>query len=396
MKVYVAGLGVVSGLGVGVKSNFDALISKNHGIRSLSNEIDPFLENFPIARLNLNDRALSKLAGVRTRVPRTALLSMIAAAEAVNHSGLSMQQYRSGFISATTVGGMDLTEQYFLSQHKGGNKLGIRNIRNHECGRATHLAAEYLKVNSYVSTINTACSSSANSIMLGARLIKDNRLDVVIAGGADALTSFTLNGFNTLLLLDNELNKPFDAQRKGLNLGEGAGYVVLVSEKLVQSGQVKPFAVLSGYANTTDAYHQTALSPDGNGPFLSMSGALKVAQINPNQVDYINLHGTATPNNDASEGTAITRLFKDRLPSVSSTKSFTGHTLGASGGIEAVYSILAINHGVILPNLRYTTPMTEVEITPAADVEYKPVNHVLSNSFGFGGNCTSLLISKVS
>jgi len=327
-------------------------------------------------------------------MPRTALLSMLAASEALSQSGLSTQQYRSGFISATTVGGMDLTEQYFLSQHQGGSKLGIRNIRNHECGRATHLAAEFLKVNSYVSTINTACSSSANSIMLGARLIKDGRLDIVIAGGADALTAFTLNGFNTLLLLDNDLCKPFDAQRKGLNLGEGAGYVVLVSEKLVQSGKVKAIASLSGYANSNDAYHQTALSPEGNGPFLSMSGALKEAQINPNQVDYINLHGTATPNNDASEGSAIARLFQDRIPSLSSTKSFTGHTLGASGGIEAVYSILAINHDVILPNLRYNTPMTEVAVTPAADVEYRPVNHVLSSSFGFGGNCTSLLFSK--
>ena len=361
MKVYVAGLGAVSALGIGVESNYDALISKRHGINSLSNEIDPYLENFPIARLKVDNKELSAKVGVRSRIPRTALLSMLAASEALAHSGLSAQQYRSGFISATTVGGMDLTEQYFLSQHQGNSKLGIRNIRNHECGRTTHLAAEHLKVNSFVSTINTACSSSSNSIMLGARLIKENRLDIAIAGGADALTAFTLNGFNTLLLLDTDLCKPLDAQRKGLNLGEGAGYVVLVSEKLVHDGLVKPLALLSGYANTNDAYHQTALSPDGNGPFLSMSGALKVARVNPDQVDYINLHGTATPNNDASEGAAVSRLFQDRIPSVSSTKSYTGHTLGASGGIEAVFSVLAINRGVILPNLRYGTPMTSTE-----------------------------------
>jgi len=394
MRVYIAGMGVVSSLGIGVESNLAALISMNHGINSVSNEIDPLLENFPIARLALNNKVLAQKANLKNRFPRTALLSILAANEAIVQSGLECQKYRSGFISATTVGGMDLTEQYFSSSLENRRSLSISNVVNHECGRVTHLAAEQLKVNSYISTINTACSSSANSIMLAARLIKEKRLDFVIAGGADAITAFTLNGFNTLLLLDDELCKPFDAKRKGLNLGEGAGYLVLVSEDLVNSGKVNPIALLSGYSNANDAFHQTALSAEGNGPFLSMTGALKMAKIAPHEISYINAHGTATPNNDASEGTAIARIFENNIPHLSSTKSFTGHTLGASGGIEAVYSTLSVCNGVVFPNLRFSQQMPEVPLNLVLQTEYKQIDHVLTNSFGFGGNCSSLIISK--
>ncbi|HJP62343.1 MAG TPA: beta-ketoacyl-[acyl-carrier-protein] synthase family protein, partial [Mucilaginibacter sp.] len=233
-------------------------------------------------------------------------------------------------------------------------------------------------------------------IFYAARLIKNGVLDVAIAGGTDALTKFTLNGFNTLMITDKEFCKPFDQNREGLNLGEGAGYVVLVSEKVIKTLNKQPYCMISGYNNSNDAYHQTASSPDGTGSYLAMKGALEKAGLQPSDIDYINLHGTGTPNNDSSEGIAVKRLFDPNYPPVSSTKSFTGHTLGASGGVEAVFSVLAIRHGLIYPNLRFETRMEELPFEPEKHFRSgQNIKHVMSNSFGFGGNCTSLIFSAV-
>ena len=153
---------------------------------------------------------------------------------------------------------------------------------------------------------------------------------------------------------------------------------------------------MSGYANANDAYHQTASSPDGTGSFMAMQKALLQGSLQTSDINYINLHGTGTQNNDIAEGTAIKRLFNPKYPKMSSTKSFTGHTLGASGGIEAVFSVLAIKHGFIYPNLRFETQMKELPFAPETIfLKNQQVNHVLSNSFGFGGNCTSLIFSKL-
>ena len=291
---------------------------------------------------------------------------------------------------------MDRTELFcedFLADHTKGK---LRDVVHHECGYISELVADELGIRNYVSTISTACSSSANSIFYGARMIKNNLLDVVVAGGTDALTKFTLNGFNTLMILDHEFCKPFDENRRGLNLGEGAGYVVLVSERVAASLKNAPGCRLSGYCNANDAYHQTASSPDGTGSYLAMKGALEKAGLQITDIDYINLHGTGTQNNDIAEGTAIRRLFDPLFPKMSSTKSFTGHTLGASGGLEAVFSVLAIREKMIYPNLRLQTPINDMPFVPETGlVKNATVNHVLSNSFGFGGNCSSLIFSKI-
>jgi 3-oxoacyl-[acyl-carrier-protein] synthase-1 len=271
----------------------------------------------------------------------------------------------------------------------------LRDVVLHECGAVTEWVGGRLGIRGYQSTISTACSSSANAILFGARLICHGLLDVVVAGGTDALTKFTLNGFNSLMILDTGYCRPFDDQRNGLNLGEGAGYVVLISEKVAATLGCKPACVLSGYANACDAWHQTASSPDGRGSWLAMKGALERSGLQPGDIDYINLHGTGTQNNDQAEGTAIRRLFSAPFPRMSSTKTFTGHTLGASGGIEAVFSVLSVRHGLVYPNLRFTTPMAGMPFVPETRFfKNLPVKHVLSNSFGFGGNCTSLIFSK--
>jgi 3-oxoacyl-(acyl-carrier-protein) synthase len=246
-----------------------------------------------------------------------------------------------------------------------------------------------------VTTISTACSSAANAIMLGARLIKSGKLDRVIVGGTDALSKFTINGFKTLMIFSDGYNKPFDNERTGLNLGEAAAFLVLESEELVKKENKKVLARVSGYGNANDAFHQTASSENGDGAFLAMEKAFKIAQLKPEQIDYINVHGTATPNNDLSEGRAIVRLFgENKAPDFSSTKPFTGHTLAAAAAIEAVYSVLAIQNNVVFPNLNFKTPMEEFNLIPQTTLKHKKIQHVLSNSFGFGGNCSTLIFSK--
>jgi 3-oxoacyl-[acyl-carrier-protein] synthase-1 len=197
------------------------------------------------------------------------------------------------------------------------------------------------------------------------------------------------------MILDKEPCRPFDANRSGLNLGEGAGFVVLVSEQVVKDEKLNPVCFVSGFGNATDAYHQTTSSPEGRGSFSAMQLALKMSKLKAEDIDYINLHGTGTVNNDLSEGTAVKRLFGDRLTKMSSTKAFTGHTLGASGGIEAVFSVLAIINKCVYPNLRFQTTMPEHGITPQKKFEeVSMLDHVMSNSFGFGGNCSSIIFSK--
>ncbi len=395
--VFIAGTGIISAIGNNVAECLDALENGRAGMGEMHQLDSLHRERLPVAEVKLSNEELAKLAGLPKSKSRTALLSMIAAKEALDHAAIpNISSLRCGFISANSVGGMDKTENFFTEFLPDNNKGRLRNVVDHECGSVTELVADALGIKDYISTISTACSSSANAIFFGARLIRNNIVDVVVAGGTDSLTKFTLNGFNTLMIVDEQFCQPFDENRRGLNLGEGAGYVVLVSEKIAATLKNKPQIILSGYCNANDAYHQTASSPEGTGSYLAMSGAIKKSGLKPGDIDYINLHGTGTQNNDIAEGTAIKRLFDPHYPKMSSTKTFTGHTLGASGGIEAVFSVLALQHGIIYPNLRLQTPMVDLPFVPErAFIKNVNVKHVLSNSFGFGGNCSSLIFSKV-
>jgi 3-oxoacyl-[acyl-carrier-protein] synthase I len=395
--VFVASVGAISAIGNNIAETLDALENSRAGIGPMVYFDSEHRQKIPVAEVKMSNNDLAHLSGLSNRKSRTALLSMIAAKEALHNAGIeNLASLRTGFISANSVGGMDKTEKFF-SKFLYDNQQGrLRDVIHHECGSISELVADKLGIKDYVTTISTACSSSANSIFFAVRLIKNNILDVAVAGGTDALTKFTLNGFKTLMILDEQFCQPFDENRRGLNLGEGAGYIVLVSEKVAASLKKKPTIALSGYCNANDAFHQTASSPDGTGSYLAMSGALKKSGLLPSDIDYINLHGTGTQNNDIAEGTAISRLFEPHYPKMSSTKSFTGHTLGASGGIEAVLSVLSIEKGIIYPNLRLTTPMKELPFIPETNfIKNVKINHVLSNSFGFGGNCTSLIFSKL-
>lgn len=337
----------------------------------------------------MSDEELKNAIGVPADriVPRTALLGIIAVREAMEEAGVKGSD-RAALISGTTVGGMDVTERCCLQG--GGQSL----FRLHDCGSCTDEIADFFGGFGLVTTISTACSSAANSIMLGADLIKSGRCDVIVAGGAECLTRYHLNGFNSLKILDSEPCRPFDATRNGLNLGEGSGFVVLESEEHALKRGAVPLGILDGYGNACDAFHQTASSDDGEGAFLAMSKALNMSGWKPSDIDYVNAHGTATPNNDASESRAMIRLFGDKVPPVSSTKAFTGHTTSAAGSIEAVICLLAIRHGFIPANLNWKGPFVGGIIPETEGREGVTLNHVLCNSFGFGGNDSSLLISR--
>ena len=394
--VYIVGLGAVSAIGNTAAECITSLESEQAGMGEMELLHSKHAGALPVAEVKLSNEAIAQRLGLTNVISRTAMLSMLAAREALDNAAIpDLNELRTGFISANTVGGMDKTENFFKDFIGDSSKGKLREVVHHECGYITELAADYLGIRHYISTISTACSSSANSIFYGARLIRNNMLDVVVAGGTDALTKFTLNGFNTLMILDHDFCKPFDENRRGLNLGEGAGYVVMVSERVAATLKNAPDCILSGYCNANDAYHQTASSPDGTGSYLAMKGALQKSGLQPEDIDYINLHGTGTQNNDIAEGTAIKRIFDPLYPKMSSTKSFTGHTLGASGAIEAVFSILAIREQLIYPNLRLQTPMQDLPFVPETSlVKNANVRNVLSNSFGFGGNCSSLIFSK--
>jgi 3-oxoacyl-[acyl-carrier-protein] synthase-1 len=226
-------------------------------------------------------------------------------------------------------------------------------------------------------------------------MIRQGMLRKVVAGGTDALTLFTLNGFNSLMILDRGPCRPLDETRNGLNLGEGSGFVVLESEDQLMKTGKKALAEVTGYGNACDAFHQTASSPEGYGAWLSMRTALASARLVPADIGYINAHGTGTRNNDLSEGIAVQKIFTDGVPDISSTKAYTGHTLGAAGAIEAVISVISLNRQCIFPNLRFRQQMNELNFSPVITLKQGvKMNHIMSNSFGFGGNNTTLIISR--
>ena len=387
-RIVITGAGIISAIGVGKEATLRSLSARRSGVGGLRH-LQTAHSDLPCGEVNMSDKELKVFLGIPVDkvVPRTALFGIIAVKEALEEAGVKVSD-RSALISGTTVGGMDVTERHYLQ----GDDRSL--FRLHDCGSCTDEIADFFGGFGLVTTISTACSSAANSIMLGADLIRSGRCDVVVAGGSECLTRYHLNGFNSLKILDSEPCRPFDATRNGLNLGEGAGFIVLESEEHALKRDAKPLGILDGYGNACDAFHQTASSDDGEGAFLAMSKALNMSGLNPEDIDYVNAHGTATPNNDASESRAMIRLFGDKIPSVSSTKAFTGHTTSAAGSIEAVICLLALRHGFIPANLNWKEPFDGGVIPEAEGREGVRLDHVLCNSFGFGGNDSSLLISR--
>lgn len=393
-RIFVTGIGIICAIGNNAGETLASLRATRSGIKPLTILDTIYRNEIPGGEIKLTNERLAEMTGVADLEmhTRTALLGLVAAGEAIRHAGIDPEdrQFRTGISSASTVGGMDRTEINYRRYQLGAPYSNF--ILTNDCNDSTEKIAVSYGFRDSITTISTACSSSANSIMFGARLIRHGLVDRVLAGGTDALSKFTLNGFNTLMILDKQPCRPFDKNRMGLNLGEGAAFLVLESEKALQGRT--PLCELRGFANANDAYHQTASSPDGFGPYLSMSQALESCGLNPGDIDYINAHGTGTDNNDLTEGLALERVFGNKIPYVSSTKPFTGHTLGAAGAVEAVISVLSITNQILFPNLNFKSKIDELRFEPLKElVTGIKLQHVLSNSFGFGGNDSTLILS---
>lgn len=405
-RVVISGMGIVSALGAGKNCTLQKLYNSESGVAEVL-YLPTVHKEYPVGEVKWTNGQMMEILGLDPKMPhtRSSLMGMMAMREALQQAGItgaSVGKDRVSFVNGTTVGGMDKTERHyfdFLGGHAYDEYISI-----HDCGACSELIAGNTDLAwEQIQTISTACSSAANAILTGALLLENRMADIVVAGGCECITRFHLNGFSTLKILDTEICKPFDANRNGINLGEGAAYIVMETEEhfchRVSAGTITmqaPLCMLSGYANTCDAYHQTASSPDGNGAFMAMKNALEKAGLSSDQISYINAHGTGTINNDSSEAKAIGRVFGIKIPPVSSTKAYTGHATSAAGGIEAVISILALQNNFVPANLNFSIQAADISLVPQQQGVHPdiPLQHVLSNSFGFGGNCTSLIFSK--
>ena len=386
--ISVTGLGIICSIGNNADSVLDSLLKRKSGVGPMK-----YLQSkhsyLPVGEVQLSNDQMKDILGIKDESPmsRTTLMGAIAIRQALEHAGITVEELngkRVALISGTTVGGMDLTENYYEQMKTDDSLLYLP--KSNECGKSTEEMAEIIGLkNVQTCTISTACSSALNSIILGSEMLKRDEVDLVIAGGSEALSRFHLNGFNTLMILDKEQCRPFDDTRAGLNLGEGAAFVIL------EKNTSHSLAYIAGYGNRCDAFHQTASSENGEGAYLAMKDALEMAGLQPWDIQYVNAHGTGTPNNDITESQSLKRIFGESMPEVSSTKAFTGHTTSASGSIEAVICILAMQNNFTPANLGWQNKI-EGGIVPTSGKENVVLENVICNSFGFGGNDSSMVI----
>ena len=389
-SVVVTGVGIWTAAGKGIAANRAALEAGESGLGKLRLFDSPRCGHLPVAQVaDLDEK------------PRTVSLGREALRQALEHAGLTTDfprlgltpgSLRIGLALGTCVGGMPETETA-VAQMFAGETFDEGVWNRHECGFVTHALATEFALTGPVTTLSTACSSSAQAIAHAADLLEVGAADIMVAGGADALCRLTLNGFASLLNVSAEGCRPFDVERDGMSLGEGAAFLVLEKADSAARRGATPLAVLAGHGNSCDSHHATAPHPDGLGAEAAMRAALQSAGLPASAVNYVNSHGTGTVENDRAEGRALRRLFGTDVPAVSSTKRIFGHTLGASGAVEAVACILALQAGFLPgdPGLRTTDPACEIE--PLRTTVRSSARVVLSNSFGFGGNNSSLCIA---
>ncbi len=394
-RVYITGLGIISPLGHGLKTNHQHLQNGQTGIGQAEHLHSKFAESFAFGEVKNSTAELRQQMPCKaTSLTRTDLLAHTALEEAIDDAGLAgnhLATFRTSLVSATTVGGMYNMEDLYKDANKEGN--GSPFHRFYSQGSHTQSLVNRFRIKGITQTVNTACSASANAIMMGTRLIRSKRADRAIVGGVDSLAKFAVNGFNALQILSPERCKPFDEQRAGLNLGEGAAYLILESEDVLAGKEA--YAEILGYGNTNDAFHPSTLSEEAVGVTKAMEQALASADLDAKSISYVNTHGTATENNDRVEANGMAATFNEKIPSYNSTKSYTGHTLAAAGAIEGVYTILSMNNRELYPNLNCDQPITSCHEPPVRTYQGdQEIRYAMSNSFGFAGNCTSLIFGK--
>ena len=399
-RVVVTGMGIVSAIGNTLSAFETALFSGQPGIGPITLfDVSAFA-----CRLGgqVNDATMRAVFPARTlkRTSRCDLLGMIAAREAMSDAGFipAEADYRKGIVLGGGAGGMLAWEAYRRAQWQGRRPPVSGLFCSPPCTLTDRIATQY-GLAGYRATVTTACSSSTAAIGAAYDLVSSGDLCMAVTGGSEALSELTFAGFNSLRVMSDEPCRPFDKERKGLSLGEGAAVIVLEEYNQAVERGAKMYGEIRGYAINSDAYHITAPHPEGRGMRRVMADALANAGIDASQVDYINAHGTATPVNDPLETSAIKAVFSESgfpPPAVSSTKSMVGHCLGAAGGIEAVAALLAVHRGILPPTAGLVEP------DPACDLDYvplaskqAPIRYALSNSFAFGGNNACIVFGRI-
>ncbi|MFH1152681.1 MAG: beta-ketoacyl-[acyl-carrier-protein] synthase family protein [Pseudomonadota bacterium] len=370
--VYISAMGVVSSLGRGVEQTAQSLF---RGVACLSP-----LEVFPMV---LPDPPLVGQVAepVGHDLPRTHELALIAVQEALGEPGIVVPD---AIVLGATTGGMLRCESLL----KVGETDPLKFFY-HALGSVADYLAGIYGCTGPVITVSTACSSGNAALTVGLELIRSGLARTVLAGGADSLCRMTCHGFASLQVVDPAGARPFDRMRGGMSVAEGAGMLLLTAEK-----PDHPIVELSGGGLSCDAFHASSPHPDGNGAFQAMAEALADAGIGPEDIDYINLHGTGTQANDQAEALAVNRLFGPEKPWVSSVKGAMGHPMAAAGAIEAVISAIAVSRGLVPPNVGFSHPDPGLDLIPVASALNRSVSRVLSNGFGFGGNNACVVISR--
>lgn len=394
MKINCCASSIISVSGLGVGKCFDDIANADCSAKKpqfIDTAHDVPLREIPFS----NEDILRMLADdynvvLPSRIyTRTALLSMLTVADLLQSSP-SICGKKIVVVNATTAGGMDKSEIYYRDYAANGD-ADLALVAGHEPADATNHVCDILESRGadvvWSTTVSTACSSSAVAVGIGMDMLKSGDVDFAICMGVDPLCRFTINGFNSLGILSKNVCRPFDADRDGLNLGEGAASVMLTTDECIPA-----LCEVLSCETAADAFHQTATSPEAVGPTLAMKAALQKAGVEADKISYVNAHGTATPNNDESESTAMINIFGDKIPPFSSTKFWTGHTLGACGVLEMALSAEMLNRQVVLP----TRNFDKVErLSPVCKLEKCNLEYIMTNSFGFGGGATSIIIKKV-
>lgn len=382
--VSITAYAAVNGMGKGRQAIAERLARAAHGLSPCP--IDVPFDTVCGAVAEPHPPPPSKYAAYDSRLLRIALMAFEDIASDVDAARRRWGDDRVGVVMATSTGGIMTTEEAYFA-FKATKELGptLDLERRHQFAAFTEVLADLSGIAGARYVVSTACSSSGKSIAAAQRLIDAGLLDAVLVGGADALCHTTVRGFHSLGVLSSKPCRPFGADRPGMNVGEGAGYL------LVEREGNGPRVL--GVGESSDAFHMSAPEPEGRGAKLAMERALQAAGLDPADIDHVNAHGTGTARNDTAEAKAIHALFADRVP-VASTKGYTGHTLGAGGATEAVFSLIALEEGWIPVSLGADPVDPEISIRVVHERIETPVRHVLSNSFAFGGNNVSVIFGE--
>jgi 3-oxoacyl-[acyl-carrier-protein] synthase II len=408
-RVVITGMGVTSPVGTGVDKFWNNIQNGYNGIGLITQfDTTDYAVHFAgeVTDINLEDYFSKK---ERRKLDRFVQFALIASDEAIKNANFDfdkLDKEKVGVIIASGIGGLHTLEQEkMVLYNKGPQRVSPFFIPK----LISNIAAGYVSIKYGLKGINysvaSACASSNHSIALALRHIRYGDADVVVSGGAEAtITPLGVSGFTQLRALSTRnddfktASRPFDKTRDGFVIAEGSGIIVLEEYEHAKKRNAKIYAEIVGAGMTADAFHITAPSEDGDGAIRSMEMALKDGNLKPDDISYINAHGTSTPFNDKIETKAIKAVFGENAKniSISSTKSMTGHMLGATGAVEAIVSIKAIENDVIPPtiNLKYPDPECDLNYTPNIKIN-KPVNAVLSNTFGFGGHNSTLVFKKI-